>query len=46
MANIQIASTGNKIRLKKKTPNGAMANASVTIIGHQRTGMGPRKEHA
>ena len=41
MANIQCASPGNKIRLKKKSPDGAMANASATIIGHQGTGMGP-----
>ena len=41
MANIQCACTGNKITLKKKSPDGAMANASATIIGHQGTGMGP-----
>ena len=41
MANIQCASTRNKIRLKKKSPHRAMANASATIIGHQGTGMGP-----
>ena len=41
MANIQCACTGNKIRLKKKSPDRAMANASATIIGHQGTGMGP-----
>ena len=35
MANIQCACTGNKIRLKKKSPDRAMANASATIIGHQ-----------
>ena len=40
MANIQCASTGNKIRLKKKSDKG-MANASATITGHQGTGMGP-----
>ena len=39
MANIQCASTGNKIRLKKKSPD--KANASATIIGHQGTSMGP-----
>ena len=41
MASIQCANTGNKIRLKEKSPNKAMANASGTIIGHQGTGMGP-----
>ena len=41
MANIQWAYTGNKIRLKKKSPDKAMANASATIIGHQGTAMGP-----
>ena len=41
MANIQCASTGNKIRLKKKHPDMVMANASATIIGHQGTGVGP-----
>ena len=41
MANIQCASTGNKIRLKKKSPDRAMANDSATIIGHQGTNMGP-----
>ena len=40
MANTQCASTGNKIRLKKKRPDTAMANASATIRGHQGTGMG------
>ena len=45
MANIQCASPGNKIRLKKKSPDGAMANASATIIGHQGTGMGPLLVH-
>ena len=40
MANIQCASTGNKIKLKKKSFDRAMANASATIIGHQGTGMG------
>ena len=41
MANIQCASTRNKIRLKKKSLDRAMANASATIIGHQGTGVGP-----
>ena len=41
MANIQCASTGNKIMLKKKSPDKAMANASATIIGHQGTDVGP-----
>ena len=41
MANIQCANTGNKIRLKKHSPNKAMANASATIIGHQGTDVGP-----
>ena len=41
MANIHCAGTGNNIRLKKKSPNRAMANANATIIGHQGTGMGP-----
>ena len=41
MANIQCAGTGNKIRLKKKSPDKAMANGSASIIGHQGTGMGP-----
>ena len=41
MVNIQCASTGNKIRPKKKSPDKAMANVSATIIGHQGTGMGP-----
>ena len=41
MANIQCACTGNKIGLKKKSPDRTMANASATIIGHQGTGMGP-----
>ena len=41
MADIQCACTGNKIRLKKKSPDKAMANASATIIGHQGTSMGP-----
>ena len=41
MANIQCACTGNKIGLKKKSPDRAMANATATIIGHQGTGMGP-----
>ena len=41
MANIQCASIGNKIRLKKKSPDGAMAIASATIIGPQGTSMGP-----
>ena len=31
MANIQCACTGNKIRLKKKSPDRAMANATATI---------------
>ena len=39
MANIQCASTGNKNRLKKKSLDRAMANASATIIGHQGIGM-------
>ena len=33
MANIQCAGTGNKIRLKKKSLDRAMANASATIMG-------------
>ena len=41
MANIQCAGTGNKIKLKKKSPNRAMAKISATIMGHQGTGMGP-----
>ena len=41
MANIQCASTGNKIGLKKKSPDKAMANASATIVGHQGSSMGP-----
>ena len=41
MASIQCACTGNKIRLKKKSPDKAMANATATIIGHRGTGMGP-----
>ena len=41
VANIQCASTGNKIRLKKKSPDRAMANASATITGHQGTNVGP-----
>ena len=41
MANIQCASSGNKIRLKEESLDRAMANASATIIGHQGTGMGP-----
>ena len=41
MANIQCSNTGNKIRLKKKSPDTAMANASATIIGHQGTDVGP-----
>ena len=41
MANIQCANTWNKIGLKKKIPDRAMANASATIIGHQGTGVGP-----
>ena len=41
MANIRCASNGNKIRLKRKSPDWAMANASATIIGHQSTGVGP-----
>ena len=41
MANVQCAITGNKIKLKKKSPDRAMANASATIIGHQGTSMGP-----
>ena len=41
MANIQCGCTGNKIRLKKKSPDRAMANASATIIHHQGSGMGP-----
>ena len=40
MANIQCACTGNKIRLKKNSPDKAMANASATIIGHQGTSLG------
>ena len=40
MANIQCACTGNKIRLKKKSPDRAMANATATIIGHQGTAWG------
>ena len=43
MANIQRASTRNKIRLKKKSPERVVANASATIIGHQGSGMGPIK---
>ena len=35
MANILCASTGNKIRLKKKGRDKAMAKASATIFGHQ-----------
>ena len=31
MANIKCACTGNKIRLKKKSPDRAMANTSATI---------------
>ena len=41
MANIPCASIGYKIRLKKKSPDRAMANASATIVDHQGTGMGP-----
>ena len=41
MANIQCAGSGNKIRLKKKGPDRAMANASATIICHQGIGVGP-----
>ena len=41
MANIRCATTGNKIKLKKKKPDRAMANASATIIGGQGNGMGP-----
>ena len=41
MANIQSASTGNKIRLKNKSPNRAMANAGATIIGYQGDGIEP-----
>ena len=41
MANMECVSSRNKIRPKKKSPDGAMANASATIIGHQGTGMGP-----
>ena len=41
MANIQCAYTVNKIKLKKKSPDRAMANASATIIGHQGTGVRP-----
>ena len=40
MANIQCTKPGNKIRLKKESPDRAMANASATIIGHQGTDMG------
>ena len=39
MANIQCDSTGNKITIKKKSPNRAMANASATIIGHHGVGL-------
>ena len=39
MANIQGANTGNEIRLKKKSPNRAMANASATIIDKTRDGL-------
>ena len=41
MANIQCACTGKEIKLKKKIPDKAMANASATIIGHQGTSVGP-----
>ena len=41
MANIQCAYTGKEIRLKKKSPDRAKANATATIIGHQGSGMGP-----
>ena len=41
MANIQCACTGKKIRLKQKSADKAMANATATSIGHQGTGMGP-----
>ena len=41
MANIQCANTGNKIRLKKGSPDRAMANASATNTGHQGTDVGP-----
>ena len=41
MANIQCANIGNKIRLKEKSNDRAMANAIATIKGHQGTGMGP-----
>ena len=34
MANTHCACTRIKIRLKKKSPDRAMANASATIIGH------------
>ena len=38
MANIQCACTGNKIRLKKKSPDRAMANAtSPCILGDPQT---------
>ena len=41
MANIQCAGTGNKMRLKKKSPDRAVANTSATITDHQETSMGP-----
>ena len=41
MANIQCANTESKIRLKKKSPDRAMANGSATIIGHQGMDVGP-----
>ena len=41
MANIRCTNTGNKIRLKKMSPDRAIANASATIIGDQGTQVGP-----
>ena len=41
MANLGCAYIGNKIRLKKKSPDRAMANASATILGDQGTGTCP-----
>ena len=41
MANIQCACPEKQIRLKKRSPEGAIAKASATIIVNQHTDVGP-----
>ena len=41
MTNIKCASSREKIGLKQKSPDKAMANTIATILGHQGIGMRP-----